>query len=147
VKALERRAPFHPEDVWRGGYAVQDPGDQTGVVLVATGSEVRLACDTAEKLRGEGLHARVVSLPCLSLFLEQPVEYRGSLIPRDGTPLVAVEAGRGESLRALVGAEGLVHGVPGFGSSAPFTDLAAHFGFTPDQLAAKVLVHVRGTDA
>jgi transketolase len=147
VKALDRRAPFHPEDVWRGGYAVQDPGDQTAVVLVATGSEVRLACDTAEKLRGEGVPARVVSLPCLSLFLEQPEEYRNSLIPNDGTPLVAVEAARGESLRVLVGADGLVHGVPGFGSSAPFADLAAHFGFTPDQLAAKVLSHVRGADA
>ena len=147
VKALDRKAPFHPEDVWRGGYAVQDPGDQTVVVLVATGSEVRLACDTAEKLRGEGIPARVVSLPCLSLFLEQPEEYRNSLIPNDGTPLVAVEAARGESLRVLVGADGMVHGVPGFGSSAPFADLAAHFGFTPDQLAAKVLSHVRGADA
>ena len=147
VLALERKAPFHPEDVWRGGYAVQDPGDQTRVVLIATGSEVRLACETAEKLRGEGLPARVVSLPCLSLFLEQPEEYRRSLVPDDGTPLVAVEAGRGESLRALVGADGLVHGVSGFGTSAPFNDLCAHFGFTPDQLAAKVTAHVRSGDA
>lgn len=147
VAALDRKAPFHPEDVWRGGYAVLDPGDQTRVVIVATGSEVRLACETAEKLRAEGLPARVVSLPCLSLFLEQPEEYRRSLIPDDGTPLVAVEAARGESLRALVGAEGLVHGVPSFGRSAPFADLCAHFGFTPDQLAAKVTAHVRSGDA
>ena len=62
------------------------------------------------------------------------------------TPLVAVEAGRGESLRALVGAEGLVRGISGFGRSAPFGDLAAHFGFTPDQLAAEVLSHVRGAE-
>jgi transketolase len=89
----------------------------------------------------------VVSLPCLSLFLEQPAEYRRSLIPNDGTPLVAIEAARGESLRALVGAEGLVQGVPSFGKSAPFADLASHFGFTPDQLSTRVLAHVRGTDS
>ena len=143
VRALQRKAPFHPEDVWRGGYAVQDPGDRTEVVLIATGSEVRLACDTAEKLRAEGVPARIVSLPCLSLFLEQPEAYRKSLIPSDGTPLVAVEAGRGESLRALVGASGLVHGIGRFGASAPQADLAARFGFTPDQLAARVLDHAR----
>jgi transketolase len=57
--------------------------------------------------------------------------------------VVAVEAGRGESLRRLVGAGGLVHGIDRFGASAPHTDLAAHFGFTPDQLAARVLGHVR----
>jgi transketolase len=143
VKALERHAPFAPSDVWRGGYAVQDPGARAAVVLVATGSEVRLACDAAEKLSGEGLPARVVSLPCLSLFLEQPESYRLGLVPEEGLPVVAVEAGRGESLRRLVGPRGLVHGIDRFGASAPHADLAAHFGFTPDQLAARVLAHVR----
>lgn len=145
VQALERRAPFVPEDVWRGGYAVQDPGEHTKLVLVATGSEVRLACDTAEKLSGEGMPARVVSLPCLSLFLAQPEEYRQRLIPEEGTPVVAIEAARGESLRRLVGTRGLIHGIDRFGSSAPYTDLAVYFGFTPDSLAARVLEHLRAT--
>jgi transketolase len=144
LRALDRRAPFAREDVWRGGYAVRDPGAAPGVVLVATGSEVRLACDAAEKLAGEGLPARVVSLPCLSLFLEQPAEYRRRLLPEDGTPIVAVEAARGESLRRLVGGRGLVYGIDRFGASAPFPDLAQHFGFTPDQLAARVRAHLRG---
>jgi transketolase len=144
LRALERRAPFAREDVWRGGYAVRDPGAEAGVVLVATGSEVSLACDAADKLEGEGLPARVVSLPCLSLFLEQPAEYRRRLVPEDGTPIVAVEAARGESLRRLVGGRGLVYGIDRFGASAPFPDLAQHFGFTPDQLAARVRAHLRG---
>jgi transketolase len=147
VQAIERKAPFALEDVWRGGYAVEDPGDQTRVVIVATGSEVRLACDTAEKLRGEGVPARVVSVPCVSLFLQQPEEYRRRLIPEDGTALVAVEAARGESLRALVGTHGLLHGIDRFGASAPLADLAAHFGFTPDQLATRVLAHVRAASS
>ncbi len=144
VQAFERKAAFHPEDVWRGGYAVQDPGDATGVVLVATGSEVQLACEAGEKLRAEGIPARIVSLPCSSLFLDQPEAYRERLIPRNGVPVVALEAARGESLRQLVGGDGLVYGIDRFGASAPLKDLAAHFGFTPDQVAARVLAHVRG---
>jgi transketolase len=145
LRALDRRAPFALEDVWKGGYAVQDPGERTRVVLVATGSEVSLACDAAEKLEGEGLPARVVSLPCLSLFLEQPAEERRRLVPDDGTPVVAVEAARGESLRGLVGGRGLVYGIDRFGASAPTADLAAYFGFTPDRLAGRVVEHVRET--
>jgi transketolase len=143
LRALERKVPFEPEDVWRGAYAVQDPGAETKVVLVATGSEVALACDAAEKLRCDGVPARVVSLPCLSLFLQQPEEARRRLIPADGTPVVAVEAARGESLWRLVGSNGFVYGMAGFGTSAPQADLAEHFGFTPDRLAARVLEHVR----
>ena len=144
---LDRRAGFAPEDVWRGAYAVRDPGAATRVVLVATGSEVALACDAAEKLHGEGIPARVVSMPCIELFLEQPLELQRRLVPVDGTPVVAVEAGRGESLRRFVGTRGLVYGIDRFGASAPLADLARFFGFTPDQLSARVVEHLRGLEA
>ena len=143
LRALEREAPFALEDVWRGGYAVRDPGADAKVVLVASGSEVVLACDAADKLRAEGLTARVVSLPCLELFLEQPEEYRHRLVPEDGAPVIAVEAARGESLRRLVGHRGLICGIDRFGASAPLADLAEAFGFTPDRLAARIRDHVR----
>ena len=67
-----REAPFRPEDVLRGAYCVHDPGAAPQVVLVATGSEVSLACDAAEKLRAEGAAARVVSMPCLSSSSSSP---------------------------------------------------------------------------
>jgi transketolase len=143
VRALVRPDAFVLEDVSRGGYAVKDPGAQVEVVLIATGSEVALACDAEEKLRAEGVGARIVSLPCLEVFLAQPEEYRRSLVPDDGTPVVAVEAGVGESLRRLVGARGLVYGIDRFGASAPTADLAEEFGFTPDKLARRVLAHLR----
>jgi transketolase len=146
VRALERRAPFRPEDVVRGAYAVQDPGAATRLVLVATGSEVALACEAAEKLGAEGIPARVVSMPCVELFLEQSPEYRRSLVPDDGTPVVAVEAARAESLRRFVGPRGLVYGIDRFGASAPASDLARFFGFTPDQLASRVLDHLGGLE-
>jgi len=89
VQALSRPGSFQLEDVWKGGYAVREPGGDARVVLVATGSEVSLACAAAEKLEGEGVPARVVSLPCLSLFLAQPESYREALVPSDGAPVVA----------------------------------------------------------
>lgn len=143
VKALQRPAAFDAEDVWKGGYAVRDPGAETKVVLVATGSEVSVACDAAEKLDAENVAARVVSLPCLELFLEQPEAYRRALLPDDGTPIVAIEAGRGDSLWRLVGGRGAVFGIDRFGASAPYTDLAEHFGFTPDRISMRVREHLR----
>jgi transketolase len=143
VKALRRGAAFRVEDVWRGGYAVRDPGAGTRVVLLATGSEVALACDAAEKLGADSVPARVVSLPSLELFLEQPEAYRRALLPDDGTPIVAIEVARGESLRRLVGSAGLVYGIDRFGASAPCADLAEHFGFTPDRVCSRVQEHLR----
>ena len=56
--------------------------------------------------------------------------------------MIAVEAGCGESLRRLVGGSGLVYGIDSFGASAPYADLAVHFGFTPDRLRSRVLAHL-----
>jgi transketolase len=143
VEALDRPAAFEREQVWRGAYVVEDPEASADVVLVATGSEVSLAVETAARLRGAGVAARVVSLPCLELFLEQSADFRRSVIPVDGTPVVAVEAARGESLRRIVGANGLVYGIDRFGASAPAADLARAYGFTAEQLAESVLAHLR----
>ena len=142
VDAIERSEPFELRDVWRGGYAVRQPSGKPDVVIAASGSEVSLACKAAEQLASGGIAARVVSVPCIELLLEQPEGYLDNLIPDDGTPLVAVEAGRGESFRQLVGRRGLVYGIKGFGASAPWQDLAKHFGFVPDKLAAAVKAHV-----
>jgi transketolase len=141
LPALRRARPLTAADFARGAYAVRDVG-QPKVVLVASGSEVSLACDAAEKLHAENVPARVVSLPCLELFLAQPASWRNTLIPADGAPVVAIEAARGQSLRGLAGAHGLVYGIDRFGASAPYTDLAEFFGFTPDRVCARVLEHL-----
>jgi len=143
LKALDRPADFEREQVWRGAYVVEDSKTPADVVLVATGSEVSLAVETAAQLRGDGVAARVVSLPCLELFLEQSADFRRGVIPDDGTPVVAVEAARGESLWRVIGANGLIYGIDRFGASAPFADLARAYGFTVDQLAERVRAHVR----
>jgi transketolase len=141
LPALTRERALTGEEFARGAYALRDPANAR-VVLVASGSEVSLACDAAEKLRAENVPARVVSLPCLELFEAQPESWRHSLIPPDGPPVVAIEATRGQSLRGLVGSHGLVYGIDRFGASAPYTDLAEFFGFTPDRVCARVLDHL-----
>jgi len=136
---LVRPADFRNEDVWRGAYRVSEPSEKPRVVLLASGSEVSLACDAAAKLAGENVPCRVVSLPCVELFSQQDADYRRSLLPEDGTLLVAVEAGRGETLQRFVGSGGFVYGIDRFGASAPHGALAEYFGFTPDKLSARVL--------
>ena len=141
VPALKREAPFAPEDVWKGGYLVRDPNGRPDVVLVATGSEVALACDAAALLAEASIAARVVSVPSLERLEAQDAAYLEALVPAD-LAAVAVEAGRGGSLRGLVGRSGLVYGVPGFGASAPWERLAHEFGFVPEKLAAAVRAHL-----
>jgi transketolase len=142
---LTRPASFQLTDVLLGGYVVRDPEDPK-VVLVATGSEVSLACDAAEKLAAERIEARVVSLPCYELFMSQPKTWRDALIPPDGPPVIVVEAGRGQSLQGLIGSRGSLYGIDRFGASAPYADLAEFFGFTPDRLTAAVMQHLRSLE-
>jgi len=103
VPALTRPQGFRPEDVWKGGYVVEQSEGAPDVVLVATGSEVGLCCEARTLLAEQGIAARVVSVPCLELLREQSDEYQEALVPSEGTPLVAVEAARGQ-WRSLTGA-------------------------------------------
>lgn len=118
-----------------------DPGADTQVVLAATGSEVGLACDAAEQLAAEGIATKVVSVPSVELLLAQSKDYRTELFC-DDTPVVAVEASSAESLRRLIGRNGLIYGIDRFGSSAPFSDLAEEYGFTAEKLRVRVREHL-----
>ncbi|MFO0688771.1 MAG: transketolase [Myxococcota bacterium] len=146
VAAIERPAGFAARDVWKGGYVVREPaGGANGkadVVLVATGSEVSLSVAAAELLAADGVKARVVSMPSVELFLRLSDAEQDAVIPDDGTPIVAVEAGRGETLRRFVGRRGLVIGMERFGASAPYQALAEQFGFTAASVAKRVKARI-----
>jgi len=142
LAALKREAPFALEDIWKGAYRIREPEGAPDLVLLASGSEVVLACDAATDLAAEGVSARVVSMPSLELLGEQPEAYLRELLPEE-IPVVAVEAARGESLRGLVGRRGLVYGIDRFGASAPSKRLGELFGYTRDRLAARVLELLR----
>jgi len=142
LPGLERPESFEPRDVWKGAYIVSDTSEKASVVLLATGSEVSLAVDAAAELTRDGLRVRVVSMPSVELFLEQSEADQDAILPDDGTPIIAIEAARGETLRRFVGRRGLVIGMESFGASAPYEALAEHFGFTASSVAERVKAHV-----
>jgi transketolase len=121
----------------RGGYVLSEPDGAPECVLIATGSEVGLALDAARELASRGRRARVVSMPCTSLFDAEPQSYRDSVLP-PGVPRVAIEAGAREGWWRYVGSDGAVMGMTGFGASAPAKQLFAHFGFTRDHVIRTV---------
>lgn len=141
VAALKREVPFEPRDVWKGGYLVREPEGGLDVVVLASGSEVTLACEAASMLGAEDIRVRVVSVPCVELFAQQDDAYQDGLVP-DDVPAVAVEAGLAEGLRRWVGRRGLIYGMKGFGKSASYEALAEHFGFTAPKLAEAIRQHL-----
>ena len=124
------------EAIARGGYVLHDCDGTPDTLLIATGSEVALALAAAEELAADGVKARVVSMPCTSLFDAQDEAYRETVLPASVTARVAVEAGVTEPWWRYVGPEGHVVGLDRFGESAPAGELFEHFGFTPANVAA-----------
>lgn len=99
------------------------------MLLLATGSEVALCLEAYERLQGEGIKARVVSMPSWELFDDQPQEYRDSVLPPDVTARVSVEQASTFGWAKYVGASGTSIGMRSFGASAPLKDLVHKFGF------------------
>ena len=136
--AFQPRSPEQVAQISKGGYVLQDPAGAK-VVLIATGSEVDLAVKAAAELAGKGIPARVVSMPSTDVFDRQDASYKASVLPR-GLPRVAIEAGVTGFWYKYVGLEGAVVGIDSFGESAPAGVLFKHFGFTVENVVAKVNV-------
>lgn len=127
----------------RGAYVVSG-GDQTpDVVVIATGSEVAVACGAADLLAKRGVATRVVSMPSWELFRTQPTSVRNTLLPPE-VPRVAVEAGVAMGWREWVGEHGLILGIDSYGASAPGAVVAERYGFTADAVAERVLRFLKG---
>jgi len=129
--------------VARGGYVLSESdGGAAQVILIATGSEVSAALDAQKVLAGHQVRARVVSLPCWSLFEEQPDSYRRSVLPED-VPKVSIEAGSTFGWARYVGLDGESIGVDRFGASAPGPTVLRELGITSDHLVEVALRLVR----
>ncbi|WP_020409481.1 transketolase [Hahella ganghwensis] len=126
------------KNICRGGYVLQDFGDQPEIVLIATGSEVELCRQAAAKISDEGHSVRLVSMPCLERFLAQSAEYRESVIPASQKNRVDVECGEPTPWYQIVGTDGKVIGMNEFAQSAPAQELFAAYGFTVDQIVARI---------
>jgi transketolase len=132
--------PHQPRDatqisnIARGGYVLRDSAGDPDAILIATGSEVALAVAAAGRLADEGIGARVVSMPCTSLFESQDAEYRQAVLPREIPARVVVEAGATATWWRYAGDSGAVIGIDRFGQSAPAGELFEHFGFSVENV-------------
>lgn len=121
--------------VAKGGYILRDTEGKPDAIIIATGSEVGLAMDAAEALAGKGTQVRVVSMPSVDTFELQEDAYRESVLPRDVTAVLAVEAGVTDLWYKYANK---VVGINRFGESAPAGDLFKEFGFTVENVVAAV---------
>ncbi|MCL1114848.1 transketolase [Shewanella basaltis] len=125
-------------NVAKGGYVLSDCEGTADVILIATGSEVQLAMDSAAELTKLGQKVRVVSMPSTTEFDKQDAAYKESVLPKAVTKRVAIEAAHTDFWYKYVGFEGGVVGMTTFGESAPGGDLLKHFGFTVDNVVKTV---------
>jgi transketolase len=133
VPTFDRAKYGSAAGVARGAYILADAeGGKPQVILMATGSEVYLCIDAYEKLKVEGIRARVVSMPSWDLFERQGQSYRDEVLPPDVTARVAVEMASTFGWAQYAGAKGRIIGMRTFGASAPLKDLQKKFGFTTE---------------
>lgn len=119
----------------RGAYVLADGGDGVPeLILIGTGSEVALCIAAYERLRSEGVNARVVSMPSWDVFEAQDVTYREEVLPRQVGARVIVEAGAALGWDRYAGPDGEILAMRTFGASAPIAALDEAFGFTPDHV-------------
>ncbi len=137
VPTLDRTRLAPASGVRRGAYVLQDAdGGAPEVILIGTGSEVQLALGAVELLADTGARVRVVSAPCIELFLEQDAAYRNSVLPADVWRRVSVEAGVAFGWSRLVGDRGRSISVERYGASAPAPVIYEHLGITAEAVAA-----------
>ena len=121
-------------DVGRGGYILREEQGELEAIVIATGSEVALAIEAAEKLSAAGRGIRVVSMPCADIFERQDAVYRESVLPSHILARVAVEASHMDWWYKYVGLDGRIVGMSSFGESAPGPQLMKEFGFTVENV-------------
>ena len=119
----------------RGAYVLRPGKGADDIVLLASGSEVHLAVEAAERLEADDISARVVSVPCYDRFLEQDENYIRSITGKD-LPKIAIEAGIRQGWDTIIGRDGGFIGMDGFGASGPGGELFTHFGITADAIVA-----------
>jgi transketolase len=140
------RSAEQVENIARGGYVLRDTEGSPDALLLATGSEVKLAVEAADLLGQSGVMVRVVSMPNPGLFRQQDPGYRDAVLPPDVTARVSVEAGVTAGWESFVGDRGRALGVNSFGASAPAGQLFEHYGLTVENVSRAVRDVLAGTD-
>ena len=137
MPTLDRTKFASASGVAKGGYVVADAeGGKPDVILMATGTELQHCMVAWEKLKAEGIKARVVSMPCWEIFDEQDAAYKESVLPAAITARVSIEMAATLGWDRYVGPKGKIIGMHSFGASAPLKDLLKKFGFEPENVVA-----------
>jgi transketolase len=137
MPTLDRTKYASAGGVAKGAYVVADAdGGKPDVILMATGSELQWAVAAYEKLKAEGIEARVVSMPCWELFDQQDSAYKESVLPSSVTARVSIEMASTLGWERYLGSKGKAIGMHTFGASAPLTDLLKKFGFDAEHVVA-----------
>jgi transketolase len=136
LPVIDRQRYAPASGALRGAYILADAGGTPEIILIGTGSEVHLCIGAYERLTGEGIKARVISMPCTSLFAMQAQEYRDQVLPPAVSARVAVEAGSEAGWERYIGNDGRgsVLGMRDFGVSAPLAAIMQEYGFTVENL-------------
>jgi transketolase len=135
MPTLDRSKYADAAGVAKGAYVLADaPGGKPDVILMGTGSELSLCVEAYEKLKAEGINARVVSMPSWELFDKQDSAYKDSVLPPNVTARVSVEMAATFGWERYTGSKGRNIGMHRFGASAPLKDLLKYFGFTVDKV-------------
>lgn len=135
LPVLDQKKYAPATNVEKGAYALNNV-ENPDVLLLATGSEVSLAIEAAEKLAAENIQARIISMPCWELFEKQPQAYKDALLPPSVTARVAIEAGIDQGWYKYIGLNGKFIGMSTFGISAPSKTCFEKFGITTDAVVA-----------
>jgi len=134
LPTLDRTKYSAASGVAKGAYVLADSPGKLDVILLGTGSEVSLCVDAYEKLKADGVKARVVSMPSWEIFDKQDQAYKDSVLPPDVTARVSVEMAATFGWERYTGSKGRNIGMHRFGASAPLKDLLKYFGFTVDKV-------------
>lgn len=137
LSVLHKYAAVIHDNAGKGAYVLDAGEGEAKAVIIATGSEVHLALEAQTKLAEEGICVSVVSMPSWDMFEMQSEEYKKSVLP-EGLPKVAVEAGVTLGWSRYTGSEDNVIGINKFGASAPGGTVMKEYGFTAENVAAKV---------
>lgn len=136
LPVLEGTAQLAKEGINKGAYVISEAKGEMDGIIIATGSEVKLALDTQEALEAEGVHVRVVSMPSQNLFDEQDVAYKEAVLPAAVTKRLAIEAGSSFGWGKYVGLNGATLTIDTWGASAPGDRIFKEYGFTTDNAVA-----------
>jgi len=132
----QQRSAEQVNAIAKGAYILKDCAGTPDLIIIATGSEVGLAMQTAEKFSNKKV--RVVSMPCAEVFEQQDAAYRESVLPKAVTQRVAIEACHRDFWYKYVGLNGVIIGMSSFGESAPAEALFKHFGFSVEQIVTTI---------